>query len=1167
MFKRERSRYSIRKNKCYGACSVFLGLTILTLAMAGGNVKAEEVGASNTPTSVEQPAAEVTENTSLVNTDNSSTETDQPASNSEEVTTLQPRAVAPANLVVENMEPKDVSDKIQVLDGKFLGTDKPIDPNQGQNFDFETHFYVGKDVNPKDIFYIKLSDNVSSFGDDSATIKNVEPLVDTTGDIIATGVANAKEKNITYTFTDAVANKNNIIGHIKFPVFIERNKVLQNENVNIEVVVGNSSIVDKVDIRYTTSDDILSVITSVNKKKDGLENNFETTFYINDGKQTLKNGRVELYPYNLKEESPSSVDFSDLNNITYLLYRVPLNYELPPSFGVDFSKLGEPIPIEVSVKVDNKGREYLNFELPAMTSDRYVLTVKAPYKDNDSDIDITGVLYGGKETSATISTHVLKEGVADASTEEAKGYFFEKHIYQTEKLDGQFITNFEEITNLKMGSAVEKFTTQKSNRHPDYQLYAVTSDTKTHFKGDGSQVSNNFINNTTQEVTYYYKKKEPQPLGTVIVRHIEFGTGKELVDSTYADYGSVKSENGNVPVGTTYTTTPKTPLGYELVERPLTESGEVKEGITRLEYLYKVRQPLGTVIVRHVEFGTGKELVDSTYADYGSVKSENGNVPVGTTYTTTPKTPLGYELVERPLTESGEVKEGITRLEYLYKARQPLGTVIVRHIEFGTGKELAPSEYATYDDVPAGVPSGSTVAGTGYETKPAQIDGYDLVEVPEDDYGNVFEGITRLTYVYKKQAQPLGTVIVRHIEFGTGKELAPSEYATYDDVPAGIPAGSTVAGTGYETKPAQIDGYDLVEVPEDNYGNVFEGITRLTYVYKKQAQPLGTVIVRHVEFGTGKELAPSEYATYDDVPAGVPAGSTVAGTGYETKPAQIDGYNLVEVPENDYGNVFEGITRLTYVYKKQIITGQGEIIDFELESNGDESGQNEQPDEISEHGPLVELEYPSQEGMSGENAGTVEIEENAPIVELDYPSQEGMSGENAGTVEIEESSPIVELDYPSQEGMSGENAGTVEVEENAPIVELDYPSQEGMSGENAGTVEIEESSPIVELDYPSQEGMSEENAGTVEVEENAPIVELDYPSQEGMSGENTGQQTIEEDTPTVTIEEKPVVKPVSSQPSKEELPATGERSETAVTVLGLALSALGLTFIRKRKQN
>ncbi|KKC17193.1 Ig-like domain-containing protein [Streptococcus dysgalactiae] len=999
MFKRERSRYSIRKNKCYGACSVFLGLTILTLAMAGGNVKAEEVGASNTPTSVEQPAAEVTENTSLVNTDNSSTETDQPASNSEEVTTLQPRAVAPANLVVENMEPKDVSDKIQVLDGKFLNVDQPIDPNQGENFDFETHFYVKDGVKSGDIFTIKLSDNISSFGDDSATIKNVEPLVDTTGDIIATGVANAKEKNITYTFTDAVSKKANVIGHIKFPLFIDRSKILENTTIPITVTVAGSSFTENISVNYTKAEELLSVITSVNKSGDIGQNVFETTYYVNNNKVNLSNPYIELFPINLQTKGPSSTDFSDLKNISIKLFRVPKNVELPSSFGVDTTQLEEVQNIDPRVIGDK-----IRIDLPKVSRDRYVMSVISPYKGNGENIEITGILYGGEQPSAVISSHILKEGTADASTEVPKGYFVEKHIFQTEKLDGTLIDDFEEIMNWQVGTSNDSFNTKKLDNYPLYQLYNVSSSTGTLFNIDGLETQGWFIPKTTQEVTYYYKKKEPQPLGTIIVRHVEFGTGKELVDSTYADYGSVKSENGNVPVGTTYTTTPKTPLGYELVERPLTESGEVKEGITRLEYLYKARQPLGTVIVRHVEFGTGKEL-------------------------------------------------------------------------------------------------------------------------------------------------------------------APSEYATYDDVPAGVPAGSTVAGTGYETKPAQIDGYDLVEVPEDNYGNVFEGITRLTYVYKKQAQPLGTVIVRHVEFGTGKELAPSEYATYDDVPAGVPAGSTVAGTGYETKPAQIDGYNLVEVPENDYGNVFEGITRLTYVYKKQIITGQGEIIDFELESNGDESGQNEQPDEISEHGPLVELEYPSQEGMSGENAGTVEIEENAPIVELDYPSQEGMSGENAGTVEIEESSPIVELDYPSQEGMSGENAGTVEVEENAPIVELDYPSQEGMSGENAGTVEIEESSPIVELDYPSQEGMSEENAGTVEVEESAPIVELDYPSQEGMSGENTGQQTIEEDTPTVTIEEKPVVKPVSSQPSKEELPATGERSETAVTVLGLALSALGLTFIRKRKQN
>ncbi|MDY4034811.1 MAG: MucBP domain-containing protein [Streptococcus dysgalactiae] len=290
----------------------------------------------------------------------------------------------------------------------------------------------------------------------------------------------------------------------------------------------------------------------------------------------------------------------------------------------------------------------------------------------------------------------------------------------------------------------------------------------------------------------------------------------------------------------------------------------------------------------------------------------------------------------------------------------------------------------------------------------------------------------RITYNYYKDVLLSGTVIATYGEFGTGQPLSDAVFATYGKTDKELPNGAGQLNDDYVTVAKDIPGYHLVEQPENAKGKVSDGVTYVHYLYQKDKEPLGTVIVRHIEFGTGKELAPSEYATYDDVPADVPAGSTVAGTGYETKPAQIDGYDLVEVPENDYGNVVEGITRLTYVYKKQIITGQGEIIDFELESNGDESGQNEQPDEISEHGPLVELEYPSQEGMSGENSG---------------------------------------------------------------------------------------------------------------------------------------QQTIEEDTPTVTIEEKPVVKPVSSQPSKAELPATGERSETAVTVLGLVLSSLGMITIKRNKKS
>ncbi|WP_434780128.1 MucBP domain-containing protein [Streptococcus dysgalactiae subsp. equisimilis] len=1294
MFKRERSRYSIRKNKCYGACSVFLGLTILTLAMAGGNVKADSAvsvegePAVSTLVALEGTAQHLPTETSAgysLESDEEGLETNTemaPAS-------LEAQGATPRAIEGEVVAGQDVSDKLTTIKAEFEEVEESIDPNNGQHLYFESVFDIADDVKQGDYFYLSLSKEITPFGDDKSHQDQFESLHDGE-EIIA--VANYEENSnrIKYTFTDKITSKTNINGFIRLPLFIDRYAVPNSQNILPEVKIGKTIAKTSVNVDYTNlklekdnlTANVLSIITSIDDKNKEIE----WTIYINPLEKKLPNTKLELFSYDaskdVKEET--SVNFLKDFPKTIEIYKVPENYNLPESFGIEYEKLVKenvnPVLQSEMITIDLKDK--------LKSGNAYVLKLKTVYNP-DKPTALTAVLSGRGSTllspHGTIAKHEFDEGQAGAKSLEAVGFFVEKHIFKTVDELGNTIKEDVVIESSDSGKVGSEFSTEKSKRFPEYSLKEVMSTTGTKFSSTGEKVSNLYIKNKVQEVTYLYQRQivtkgsfqehhdyydmERAFDGTILKRtkntNLSYSgqiqSGKETEHYTTQkheqdDYQFLtvtepkndpifdKSGNrvegnfvANVKKEVTYEyekvnqpgrfeDTHKYFINYvdangqvirteevnshtnqyqegmpewdEYVAYPLEKDGFVfkttsddkltnlgnfdkETKITRGSYTpgemqhitynyYKDVLLSGTVIATYGEFGTGQPLSDAVFATYGKTDKElpNGAGQLNDDYVTVAKDIPGYHLVEQPENAKGKVSDGVTYVHYLYqKDKEALGTVIVRHIEFGTGKELAPSEYATYDDVPAGVPAGSTVAGTGYETKPAQIDGYDLVEVPEDNYGNVFEGITRLTYVYKKQAQLLGTVIVRHVEFGTGKELAPSEYATYDDVPAGVPSGSTVAGTGYETKPAQIDGYDLIEVPEDDYGNVFEGITRLTYVYKKQAQPLGTVIVRHIEFGTGKELAPSEYATYDDVPAGVPAGSTVAGTGYETKPAQIDGYDLVEVPEDDYGNVFEGITRLTYVYKKQIITGQGEIIDFELESNGDESGQNEQPDEISEHGPLVELEYPSQEGMSGENAGTVEIEENAPIVELDYPSQEGMSGENAGTVEIEESSPIVELDYPSQEGMSGENAGTVEVEENAPIVELDYPSQEGMSGENAGTVEIEESSPIVELDYPSQEGMSGENAGTVEVEENAPIVELDYPSQEGMSGENTGQQTIEEDTPTVTIEEKPVVKPVSSQPSKEELPATGERSETAVTVLGLALSALGLTFIRKRKQN
>ncbi|MGX8231351.1 MucBP domain-containing protein [Streptococcus dysgalactiae] len=1211
MFKRERSRYSIRKNKCYGACSVFLGLTILTLAMAGGNVKADSAvsvegePAVSTLVAPEGTAQHLPTETSAgysLESDEEGLETNTemaPAS-------LEAQGATPRAIEGEVVAGQDVSDKLTTIKAEFEEVEESIDPNNGQHLYFESVFDIADDVKQGDYFYLSLSKEITPFGDDKSHQDQFESLHDGE-EIIA--VANYEENSnrIKYTFTDKITSKTNINGFIRLPLFIDRYAVPNSQNILPEVKIGKTIAKTSVNVDYTNlklekdnlTANVLSIITSIDDKNKEIE----WTIYINPLEKKLPNTKLELFSYDaskdVKEET--SVNFLKDFPKTIEIYKVPENYNLPESFGIEYEKLVKenvnPVLQSEMITIDLKDK--------LKSGNAYVLKLKTVYNP-DKPTALTAVLSGRGSTllspHGTIAKHEFDEGQAGAKSLEAVGFFVEKHIFKTVDELGNTIKEDVVIESSDSGKVGSEFSTEKSKRFPEYSLKEVMSTTGTKFSSTGEKVSNLYIKNKVQEVTYLYQRQ--------IVTKGSFQEHHDYYDMERAFDGTIlkRTKNTNLSYSDQiqsgketehYTTQKHEQDDYQFltVTEPKNDpifdkSGNRVEGNfvanvkKEVTYEYeKVNQP-GRFEDTH------KYFINYVDANGQVIRTEEVNsltnqyqegMPEWDEYVAYPLEKDGFVFKttsDDKLTNLGnfDKETKITRGSYTpgemqhitynyYKDVLLSGTVIATYGEFGTGQPLSDAVFATYGKTDKELPNGAGQLNDDYVTVAKDIPGYHLVEQPENAKGKVSDGVTYVHYLYQKDKEPLGTVIVRHIEFGTGKELAPSEYATYDDVPAGVPSGSTVAGTGYETKPAQIDGYDLVEVPENDYGNVFEGITRLTYVYKKQAQPLGTVIVRHIEFGTGKELAPSEYATYDDVPAGVPAGSTVAGTGYETKPAQIDGYDLVEVPEDDYGNVFEGITRLTYVYKKQIITGQGEIIDFELESNGDESGQNEQPDEISEHGPLVELEYPSQEGMSGENAGTVEIEENDPIVELDYPSQEGMSGENAGTVEIEESSPIVELDYPSQEGMSGENSGTVEVEENAPIVELEYPSQEGMSGENAGMVEIEESSPIVELDYPSQEGMSGENAGTVEVEENAPIVELDYPSQEGMSGENTGQQTIEEDTPTVTIEEKPVVKPISSQPSKEELPATGERSETAVTVLGLALSALGLTFIRKRKQN
>ncbi|WP_196772324.1 SdrD B-like domain-containing protein [Streptococcus dysgalactiae] len=757
-----------------------------------------------------------------------------------------------------------------------------------------------------------------------------------------------------------------------------------------------------------------------------------------------------------------------------------------------------------------------------------------------------------------------------------KGSFTEHHIYEVYK-DG--VKQEDLTTNIDIpttsGKETETFTTSAkpdgTKEDPKKDFIFQPNETKKSLEItkelDGKEVTDNYQNDKDLAVTYVYRK-DITTKGSFTEHHIY---------EVYKDGVKQEDLTTNIDIPTTsgketetFTTSAKPDGTKEDPKKDfIFQPNETKKSleITKeldgkevtdnyqndkdLAVTYVYRKDIsteGNVLVDYVIKGTNDRLRE-TYTDTPLTNIiSQGGTPV--TYDTTevkdnyhekPNTILGADGWTYKLDgirndsdkEQGNLEEGMIRVVYEYLPVK--GDVIVDYVIEGTDTKLQD----TYTDTKLtnitdhGNPVTYDTAENNEKPDTLKDDNgltYKLVGIKkgsDTEQGNLKEGTIHVTYEYR--LVPIeGDVIVDYYIEGTETKLRD----TYQDTPLKNISDTDGRHVTYNTtendeKPKYLvkdgDTYELVgrrQGSDLEIGELKEGTRHIIYDYRKLIMPKGDFVEHHI------------YRTVDE------QGNVVE-----------EEFENVPVTEGTSKDTFNTAKRDRAGYKLVEVTSSTETA-FNLDGKAKENHYRDN------RGQEVTYVY-VRVRINDTRSNLVTFEEVLP----------NESGQNAGTVEIEENAPIVELEYPSQEGMSGENAGTVEVEENAPIVELDYPSQEGMSGENAGTVEIEESSPIVELDYPSQEGMSGENAGTVEVEENAPIVELDYPSQESMSGENIGQQTIEEDTPTVTIKEKPVVKPVSSQPSKAELPATGERSETAVTVLGLALSALGLTFIRKRKQN
>ena len=240
-----------------------------------------------------------------------------------------------------------------------------------------------------------------------------------------------------------------------------------------------------------------------------------------------------------------------------------------------------------------------------------------------------------------------------------------------------------------------------------------------------------------------------------------------------------------------------------------------------------------------------------------------------------------------PDNAEGEFTKDDIKVTYVYKK--------VETPKPETGKVT--TEYVDEEGNPLVDPEDQTgEVGKKYTTSPKEVDGYELVKVPDNAEGEFTKDDIKVTYVYKKVEAPkpsTGDVTSKYVD-ENGNPLADPEKQTGE------------VGKDWSTKPKEIPGYELVRVEGDEAGKYTEEDQEVIYVYKKVEEPkpsTGDVTSKYVD-ENGNPLADPEKQTGE------------VGKDWSTKPKEIPGYELVRVEGDEAGKYTDDLQEVIYVYKK-----------------------------------------------------------------------------------------------------------------------------------------------------------------------------------------------------------------------------------------------------------
>lgn len=307
----------------------------------------------------------------------------------------------------------------------------------------------------------------------------------------------------------------------------------------------------------------------------------------------------------------------------------------------------------------------------------------------------------------------------------------------------------------------------------------------------GSKVQDAVFDLTTNEYTFYYEKAESA--GAIAHHYIIDNNGNKTTTELFKD------DVVNGKIGTSFSFSPKTEgLGdYEYVESKGTTSGTLTSEKQEATFYYQLKKTDVTVRYVTIKDGNVIDLINPV-KDTGRI---NDNYTAYAKDETDDAVFANYNL-ESATEQTIKLKSSDNTITFIYSLKD--AKVIVHHYEEGTTIKIAEDE---------------TINGKvskDYTTKKADVYGYTLVNTPENASGMFTDEVTEVIYYYKKD---MGKVITKYVD-EDGKVLL-EETTTNGQV-----------GTDYQTSPATITDYELINTIGEVKGKYTKEDIVVTYVYQ-----------------------------------------------------------------------------------------------------------------------------------------------------------------------------------------------------------------------------------------------------------------------------------------------------------------------------------------------